>query len=352
VDVAQIAPARWELYRLLAEPVRLRLLALAAAEELAIGELAELLREAQPNVSRHVAPLRKAGLVSVRRHGTRVLVRVAEHAEQDPVVADGLAAGSALCEEDGSLARIAEIVAQRDASAREFFGSTRGSEDLDPSALPREMLAYLTALAPLIGGRGLAVDAGTGSGLLLDLLAPLFEQVVAVDRENVQLERARQRARLRGFEHVQFVCDAYDGPALAEVVRQRGGADLVFASRVLHHAPKPSLAVAALAELLKPHGALIVLDYAAHEDESLREEQADLWLGFGAEELEDLARRAGLTEVGVRPIPRERCGAGPDSGITWQCLIGRRPPARPPAGARTRVLRPRNLSITGGNGRR
>src|SRR5512144_2745627 len=97
-----VASARWELYRLLAEPVRLRLLALAAEEELAIGELAELLREGQPNVSRHVAPLKKAGLVSVRRHGTRVLVRLAEGADRDPVVADGLAAGSALCEEDGS----------------------------------------------------------------------------------------------------------------------------------------------------------------------------------------------------------------------------------------------------------
>src|SRR3954451_23769329 len=98
MDALPTPPARWELYRLLAEPVRLRLLALAAEEELTIGELAELLREGQPNVSRHVAPLRKAGLVSVRKHGTRVLVQLADHAHRDAVVADGLAAGRELCE--------------------------------------------------------------------------------------------------------------------------------------------------------------------------------------------------------------------------------------------------------------
>src|SRR4051812_38608275 len=129
---APIAAARWELYRLLGEPVRLRLLALASEEELAIGELADLLQEGQPNVSRHVAPLKKAGLVSVRKHGTRVLVRLSERAERDPVVADGLRAGRHLCEQDGSLARVPEILAQRDASAREFFGSAHDAA-ADPS---------------------------------------------------------------------------------------------------------------------------------------------------------------------------------------------------------------------------
>lgn len=321
---APTGTARWELYRLLAEPVRLRLLALAEQEELAIGELAELLQEGQPNVSRHVSPLKKAGLVSVRKHGTRVLVRLSPEALEDPVVADGVAAGRALCEEDGSLARVPEIVAQRDASAREFFGTARNSES-DSAELPTELPAYLTALAPLIGARGLAVDAGTGGGFVLDVLAPLFERVIAVDREPVQLERARQRARLRGYDNVELVCDAYDGEELQRAVRTRGGADLVFASRVLHHAPKPQAALAALAALLKPGGALVVLDYDAHENEALREQQADLWLGFSADELKEFARRAELVDASVRAIPRERCGAGPDSSVAWHCMVARRP---------------------------
>src|SRR5438477_13118418 len=84
---------RWELYRVLSEPIRLRLLALAAVEELAVGELADLLDEGQPNVSRHASVLRQAGLIGVRKEGTRVLVRIAEGAANDPVIADALVSG-------------------------------------------------------------------------------------------------------------------------------------------------------------------------------------------------------------------------------------------------------------------
>ncbi len=317
------ASARWELYRLLSEPVRLRLLALAAEEELAIGELAELLREGQPNVSRHVAPLRKVGLLAVRKQGTRVLVRVTEEAARDPVVADGLRAGRALCESDGSLLRVHELVENRDASAREFFG-TAERDTRESSDLPPELPAYLSALAPLIRDRGLAVDIGTGSGPLLEVLCPVFNHVVAVDRESVQLDRARDRLRARGYNNVSLVCEAYDSDAVRTLVVKRGGADAVFASRVLHHAPKPGASIAALSKLLKPEGALVVIDYESHENETMREEQADLWLGFSAEELASLSKRAGLSEVSVRPIPAARCGGGPDAGVRWHCLVARR----------------------------
>ena len=82
---------RWELYRLLGEPLRLRLLALTAQEELSIGELAEITQEPQPNVSRHLKLLREAGLVSVRRQGTRAWARLTEHLTSDPLVCDAIA---------------------------------------------------------------------------------------------------------------------------------------------------------------------------------------------------------------------------------------------------------------------
>ena len=102
--------ARWQLYRLLSDPFRLRLLALAAVEELALGELAELLGESQPNVSRHAAPLRQAGLLAERKQGTRTLVRLPSEALSDAVVGDAVASGRSLCEADGSLERVADIV--------------------------------------------------------------------------------------------------------------------------------------------------------------------------------------------------------------------------------------------------
>lgn len=323
-STAPIAPARWELYRLLAEPVRLRLLALAAEEELAIGELAELLREGQPNVSRHVSPLRKAGLLSMRKHGTRVLVQLSEQAELDPVVADGVAAGRALCEADGSLQRVSAVVAQREESARAYF-ATAAEAKLVSSELPGELPAYLTALSPLVACRGLAVDAGCGAGGVLDMLAPIFKDVVAVDREQVQLTLANERLLRRGYTNVTLVCDGYDSEAVHELVRERGGADVVFASRVLHHAPKPEAAIAALARLLKAEGALIVVDYVAHEDEALGERQADLWLGFSHEELIGFARRSGLTDTHVQTIGKGRCGDGLDSALSWHFMVARRP---------------------------
>jgi DNA-binding transcriptional ArsR family regulator len=181
--------SRWELYRVLSEPIRLRLLALAAEEELAIGELAELLGESQPNVSRHVAPLKQAGLVVVRKQGTRALVRIRDETRADAVVADALASGRALCEADGAVSltlRVQEVLRARDAASREYFASPRAHDDGVPRS-PAELGAYLACLAMLLPRRALAVDAGTGDGGLLEVLSPSFERVIALDRSGTQL---------------------------------------------------------------------------------------------------------------------------------------------------------------------
>lgn len=324
MEPAAHAPSqrRWELYRLLSEPVRLRLLALASAEELAIGELSELLGEAQPSVSRHAKALREAGLLSLRKHARWAFLRLNDGVASDPVVGDALDAGRALCEEDGSLARVPLVVAQREAAAREFFDRP-GEPPVGPTGLPHELPAYLSALAPLISPRALAVDAGTGDGSLLDVLAPIFDRVIAIDRSAPQLERARRRIEARGYRHVELHAGELDDAALRRRVSELGGADAVFASRVLHHAPRPAQTLRALAALARPGGAIIAIDYASHQDERLREKQADLWLGFTSEELEELARRAELVDPVVRRIPSSLCGDGPDGHLDWQVLAAR-----------------------------
>lgn len=326
------AAARVELYRLLADPVRLRLLGLAAMEELAVGELAELLREGQPKVSRHAAALREAGILSARRHGTWTLLRLAPHATEDPVVKDAVRAGMRACEADGTLARVADAIATREEATRDFFA--RGGRPLRAGP-PLEAAAYLAALAPLLPERRLAVDAGTGDGALLEILSPIFERVVALDRSAAQLELARERTRRRQLENVELVLGELDGPELAEAVARAlgeaprpGGADVVFAARVLHHAPKPARAVRALVELARPPsaggrgGAVCVLDYEAHDDQALREQQADVWLGFEPAELRRLAIEAGLEGVELRRLPAAWQGEGPDRHLAWQLLVG------------------------------
>jgi ArsR family transcriptional regulator len=321
-DIEGSSSQRWELYRVLSEPARLRLLALAAQEELSIGELAELLDESQPNVSRHATALRHAGLLHDRREGTRTLVRLAAAVQGDPVVADALASGRSLCEKDGSLARVTAVVRARDAAAREFFArpaKPRGD------VVPPEIGAYLVALAPLLPHRELAIDAGTGDGSFLEVLSPVYERVVAVDRSDAQLDRARERAAARGFGNVTFVRGELDGQELERAIQVdgRSGADAVFASRVLHHAPQPGHVVSQLASLCAPGGALVVLDYATHDDESMRE-QADVWLGFEAAELRRFARAAGLDDARVTRVPGALCGAGPDKDLPWQVMVARR----------------------------
>jgi ArsR family transcriptional regulator len=312
--------ARWELYRLLSEPVRLQLLALAAAEELAIGELADLLGESQPNVSRHAAPLKAAGLLTVRKQGTRQFVRLHDGAAADPVVADALAAGKALCEESGALARIGDVLRARDAVGREFFAQpVERDGQLDPRL--KEWGIHLAALAPLIARRGLAVDIGTGDGSFLHFLAPVFDRVVGIDRSPAQLAQARATVDAAGYTNVTLVQGSLDDPAVREAVK--GGADAVFAVRLLHHAPQPQYLVKALASMCKPGGAIVVLDYVRHDDETMRK-QADLWLGFEPTDLERFARSAGIEDARVSPIAGGPTGRGPDGHLPWQVLVGHR----------------------------
>ncbi len=316
---------RWELYRVLSEPVRLRLLALAAEEELGIGELAELLGESQPNVSRHTTPLKTVGLVSVRREGTRAFVRLTDAALSDPVVVDALESGRALVRADGSLARIAEIVRERDASGREFFarpGNVDGTTDLEQS-----MLAYVATLSTLLPSRALAVDAGTGDGALLDVLAPAFERVVAIDRSPARLAVAEKRVATRGYRNVELVSGELDDKNVTS--RLAGKADVVFAARILHHAPKPVEMVEKLARFCRAPspeagvgGALLVLDYASHDDESMRAE-ADVWLGFEPQELLGFAKAAGLVGAKVTPVGAPFRGRGKDAHLPWQILVAR-----------------------------
>ena len=350
---------RWELYRVLAEPMRLRLLALASEEELGIGELAELLGENQSNVSRHAAALRQAGVLRDRKEGTRTLVSVSAHVAADPVVADALTSGRALCEAEGSLARIAQVVRAREAASHEFFarpaknGSTGGSRESAPS----EASAYWVALGQLLPRRALALDAGTGDGRLLEVLSPVFDRVVGVDRAAAQLARARDRIAARGLTNVTLVQGELDSPELRKALEREAsepfdgrhgrdgreghdgreaspgardgrdaspGADVVFASRVLHHAPQPARVTAQLASLCAPGGSLVVVDYERHDDESMRE-QADAWLGFDAATLRRFARSAGLEDVRVTKIAASFCGDGADAHLPWQVLVARRP---------------------------
>lgn len=315
---------RVELYRLLGDAGRLRLYALCAAEELSVGEIADILEESQPQISRRSAPLRDLGLLTTRKDGTRTYLRAA--ACDDPVVKDALLEGRRLCEQDGSLAKLPAVVAAREESTQRFFDDDNSAENerAAGSDEPNPFLAHLAALAPLLPHKKLAVDVGCGDGFLLDVLAPLYDRVIAVDRSPAQLARAARRVRERGLSHVRLFNGRFDDAELYRQVDEQGGACLVYASRVLHHSSRPAQALSSFSRLLREGGHLVLLDYLPHDDESLRA-MADVWLGFPEGELARLCKDAGLEVLSQARVPDAWHPAGPDGHLHWQALVARRP---------------------------
>lgn len=315
-------PPRVELFRLFAEAGRLQVLALCAEEELSVSELAALLEDSQPQVSRKVAPLRDVGLLEARRDGTRTFLRTLVSGD-DAVVQGAIAEGRRLCLADGSLARLPSVLSAREARGLEHFDVTAVEKGLATPTVP-EHLAHLSALAPLLPGRQLALDVGTGDGLVLDVLGPLYQRVIAVDRSRAQLARVAQRVSSRGFHHVSLFEGSFDDTALVERVDAAGGADLVFAGRSLHHASRPAAAVKSLARLLKRGGHLVVLDYLPHELDVMRE-QGDVWLGFPDAEVRRLLVEAQLSVVAGIPIPAAFHPEGPDAPLSWHAWVAVKP---------------------------
>jgi ArsR family transcriptional regulator len=314
---------RHEIIRVLADAGRLKVLALAAEEELSVGEMAELLQDGQSQISRRITPLKQAGLVAVRKDGTRSLVFAAYTGRsatgQDPVLEAAIAEGRRLCQEDGSLARLPALVASREEAGRLHFDASS-----DGNAEPIETWALapqLAALGSLLPGNHLAVDAGAGEGLGLELLAPLYDRVIAVDRSPARLARCAERVAQRGHANVTLHEGSFTDVALLERVDEHGGADLVFAGRVLHHASRPSTAIAAFARLLKAGGHLVILDYLPHRDEALRREHGDVWLGFSPQEIEAWMEEAGLMPVRQHRLPTQLRNVGPDKHLDWQVVV-------------------------------
>ena len=295
--------ARADLFRLLGDEDRLRLLALCAAEELTVGELATLLGESQPQVTKKSQPLREVGLLASRRDGTRTLLKAdleARTGGDDRVLHAAVEEGRTLCARDGSLARIGRVIAQREELSRRLF-------DEDPAGRPAPapdatLLGWLPLLAPLLPGRALAVDLGTGEGALLPILSPLYERVVAVDRSAARLARCAARISDWGLPNVRLREGSAEDAGLAEELGQRGGADLVVMARVLHHAGRPQDAITSATRLLRAGGHLAILDYLPHEDEVLRE-QGHVWLGFEPAKLRGWLEAAHLEPLTVHAFP-------------------------------------------------
>jgi len=299
------------------EPTRLRLLALLSEAELTVTELVTILGQSQPRVSRHLKLLVEAGLIERHREGAWVFFHIAHAgaaAQFGRDILAGIAKGDATIIADR--ARLAEVRrARADQAARYFTAHAANWDELRALHVAEERVE--AAIRDSIGPAPIdaLLDLGTGTGRMLELLAPCSERAVGVDQSPQMLSLARARLERAGLRNVQLrQGDLYALPV------ERDTYDLVIIHQVLHYLDDPSRAVREAARALRPGGRLLIVDFAPHEVESLREAHAHRRLGFGTEEIAGFLTEAGLETVPAQELVPE---SGEGGKLTVSLWLGR-----------------------------
>jgi len=278
-------------FQALADPTRLRVVALLRLMELSVGELAQVLGQSQPRVSRHLKILADAGVLERRKEGSWVFLTLAEPEQVEPLfrLIDEWADSATQNSFATDAARTDPIRTERaEAASRYFAGHAEvwdqiRSLHVAESEVERAIDGALSQ-RPL----GRLVDIGTGTGRMIELFGPRAAQAIGIDRSSEMLRLARVKLESAGIQSSLRQGDMYALP-LAD-----HSADSVIIHQVLHYAHSPAAAIAEAARVLTPGGTLLVVDFAAHEREELRERDAHIRLGFEDEVMAGWFASAGL----------------------------------------------------------
>jgi len=279
-------------FQALADPTRLRILALLRIMELSVGELAQILGQSQPRVSRHLKVLSDAGVLERRKEGSWVFLTLSSPERTEPLFAliDAWSdeATRALFASDG--ARTETIRADRAEAATRYFTSHAEVWDQIRSLHVAESEVE-RAIDRALGKRplGRLVDIGTGTGRMIELFGPRASAAIGIDRSSEMLRLARVKLEAVGISSSLRQGDMYALPLADE------SADSVIIHQVLHYAHSPATAIAEAARVLAPRGTLLVVDFAAHDREELRASDAHIRLGFDDDVMAGWFAGAGLT---------------------------------------------------------
>jgi len=282
-----------KIFAALADPTRLRILMLLRAMELSVGEIAQVLGQSQPRVSRHVRILIDAGLAERRKEGSWVFLSLGPRPRIEPLFQlvdrwlelDGADPWTA-----ADAARLAAVRADRAAAAERYFAGQAGNWDALRSLHVAESEVE-AAIGRALGDApiGRLVDIGTGTGRMIELFGPGAVQALGIDRSPEMLRLARAKLAAAGLDSAELrQGDMYALPLPSD------SADTVILHQVLHYAQNPAAAVSEAARLLGPNGRLLVVDFAPHEREELRIRDAHVRLGFADEAILKLFEEAGL----------------------------------------------------------
>ena len=295
-------------FRALADPTRLRILRLLDQMELAVGELAIVLGQSQPRVSRHVGILCDAGLAERRHEGSWVFLRqriavtspdgfVSAMARMLAATEDSDAAFAARCEEDRR--HLAAVRKSRERAAAEYFERHAGDWDrIRAMNSPADQVNQ--ALLQQFGDDALGrlLDVGTGTGQIAELLAPNASHVVAFDKSPEMLRLARVRLQPQPGQNLELVQGDF-----AAMPFEEGAFDTVVFHQVLHYAHDPLTALQEAARVCRPGARLAIVDLAAHQREELRQRHSHIRLGFSDEQMLGFLSDSGFDAASPMAVP-------------------------------------------------
>ncbi len=304
------------------DPSRLRILLMLREAELTVSELTQILGQSQPRVSRHLKLLCDANLLQRFKEGSWVFYRSAERGDRAQFV-DMLAALSGQDAEpfEADRRRLAAVRQAREAAAAAFFKANAADWQRIRSlhAPEQEVEAAILRLMesmPLID----VLDAGTGTGRMLELLGSRISRGTGVDVSADMLAIARDRLERAGIQHCQVrLADIRHLPFPAGNAVQ--GFDVAIFHQVLHYLEDPQAAVVEAARVLKPQGKVLIVDFARHELEFCRSELAHRRLGFADEEVRSWFEAAGLKPIAVESIDADPA-PGRSENLTVKLWLG------------------------------
>ena len=290
------------LFKALADPTRLRIARLLSAMELAVGELAQVLGQSQPRVSRHVGILCEAGLAERRREGSWVFLRASGRADPEAPVLAALDQLLAVAErEDPQFAKacaddrrkLAAIRKARETNAEDYFARHAGEWDElralhTPDNRVEDRLAVALSAAPI----GAVLDIGTGTGRMAELFAKRADRIVALDKNLEMLRIARAKLQHLPTAQVEIVQGDFNDLPFVE-----GSFDTVLLHQVLHFAQDPAVPLAEAARVTRAGGRIAIVDFAPHDHEELRDRHQHARLGFSDHRMQQLLRASGFSPV-------------------------------------------------------
>ena len=312
------------LFRALGDLTRLRIMRLVATMELAVGEIALVLGQSQPRVSRHVAILCDAGLAERRREGSWMFLRAGSGSADGMARHIGLLLGVAeaedaefgmVCEDDRR--KLAAIRASRETQAQNYFAAHADTWDElrrlhSTDEAVEQALAQALASEPL----GRMLDIGTGTGRIAELFAKAADHVLALDKSPAMLRVARARLQHLEGDRVEMIQGDFTSLPLTAA-----SVDTVLFHQVLHFAQDPGAALREAARVTREGGRVAVVDFAAHQREELRDRHAHARLGFGDDQMDALMQQAGYA-------PEARIALDEGELVVKIWVARRRPAAR------------------------